>query len=425
MYSNHEYYKSEMGTLGTRVDLAWDCCTSERASRKEKEAALVFLIFAFDLNPWENPDMRVSDQIALMMIERELYRDYNPDYIPNQAPKILDEIDIDPSFRIIDKIEGYLAPDLTIRKAIRNRHLLDVNALDKTEDKFDPPTYLTAEERAKRRLMIYRGEFYHEGEKFDSSKFIAHDKAGYVAFTVNANGEISFFKHLGGELDEHGNVFLHSSMNGGAPVFAAGELKIEDGKLKEINTYSGHYKPSLYNVYHLLSHFQEKKVDLSDVKVLTFHKLPKQVSGHCNKNLDYNMYETPAEDILDHMKQVFDANIAALNQYKKGDLKHNFLRVIGYKLTVKREKLAKQFSSDIDAIFKAGHLKPEEKIDCIKQMTEAYIEDNNAFGRSYGKEEDTGKLGQVFCLFNDRISEVEDQINEISEQVCHSYKSFN
>ncbi len=427
MYTNNEYFKSESGTLGTRIDRAWERYNHKESSAKERWTALEFLVFAFDLQ--EIPDIHLRDQLALMMMEREMYKEHNPEYIPNQAPKFLKQV-IDPKSRIIPKTTLLSSRQRKpIDRAITNQNLLDVNRRGRELDRKYNSNYFTPEERAKHRLMIRNGEFYHEGEKFDSSNLVAHGEEGYAAFTVNANGEISFFKHLCGKPDEdqEGEILFHSSMNAGSPVIAAGEFRIENGQLKEINTHSGHYRPSLFNVYRLLNHFQDKGVDLSNVEVLTFNKLPKEISKHCKLNSNYNMWQTPAKDVLGYFKQLFHENITALNEYKKGDFKNNFLRIIGYKLTVKRDKLAKQFSRDIDAIFQASHLEPDEKIAYMRELTELYIEKNNSYAERYGKEENSGKLGQVFCLFNQKLTETEEgqnELNEASESMLESYKGI-
>lgn len=59
-------------------------------------------------------------------------------------------------------------------------------------------------------------------------------------------------------------------MFAGVSVLAAGEVKIVKGKLIEITTHSGHYQPSIENVYQTLKHLQRQGVDINNVQIRLF-----------------------------------------------------------------------------------------------------------------------------------------------------------
>lgn len=119
---------------------------------------------------------------------------------------------------------------------------MDVSNSSKLKNIAYETKFLDKEQRAQHRVNIVHGKFKKDNADFDTSQMIAHGKTGFAAFTLNANGELSVFNHLGMR-----DKIAHSSMNSGSPVVAAGELKIQNGKLLAINTHSGHYRPSLFN----------------------------------------------------------------------------------------------------------------------------------------------------------------------------------
>ena len=153
--------------------------------------------------------------------------------------------------------------------ALDNNRIMRVNEEDRTRDPIVGTHYLTHEQRAQYRIVVKDGVFYRQSKDgfdiCDTTSMISHNKSGYAAYTINAQGEISIFPHHG--MADH---MAHSSMNAGAPVFAAGEIKIEKGKLVEMTTHSGHYQPSMENVYRTLKYFQQQGVDISSVQIRDF-----------------------------------------------------------------------------------------------------------------------------------------------------------
>ncbi|KAJ6793740.1 IQ domain-containing protein IQM3-like [Iris pallida] len=62
-------------------------------------------------------------------------------------------------------------------------------------------------------------------------------------------------------------LFHHSSFLAGGVTLAAGRFTVEDGVLKSISAYSGHYKPSEENLNNFLNFLRENGVDPSEVEV--------------------------------------------------------------------------------------------------------------------------------------------------------------
>lgn len=135
---------------------------------------------------------------------------------------------------------------------------------------------------------------FHRHHLFSTKNMIAHGKKGYAAFTLNINGELSVFNH---KCTKDG--IAHSSMNAGAPVISAGELMIHNGRLISINTFSGHYEPSLYSQLRILDHFSRRGIDLSATTILTQQNPEHVLNQHLGSmksasNWTRQQYATPA-----------------------------------------------------------------------------------------------------------------------------------
>ncbi|GLT82413.1 hypothetical protein SLE2022_007900 [Rubroshorea leprosula] len=62
-------------------------------------------------------------------------------------------------------------------------------------------------------------------------------------------------------------TFQHSSFLAGGATIAAGRLVVEDGVLKAVWPHSGHYRPTPENFKDFISFLEEKKLDLTNVKM--------------------------------------------------------------------------------------------------------------------------------------------------------------
>lgn len=59
----------------------------------------------------------------------------------------------------------------------------------------------------------------------------------------------------------------HTSLSNGKAVLAAGGLKVKDGKIIEVDTFSGHYKPTVEQLKTFLKFLEKSGVDLDLIKV--------------------------------------------------------------------------------------------------------------------------------------------------------------
>ncbi|MBI2786269.1 MAG: hypothetical protein HYX60_08210 [Legionella longbeachae] len=255
-----------------------------------------------------------------LLIKKTLFG--HPEYIIFQANKLADffnkQLSSDqysvihmteykPEFQLLKQY--YLRPPAhKIKNIVEKQHLLEVNEKSRFEDKILNVVYFTDKDRAKFQIITHDGLFKQNAKNFSTTNMCSHFKKNFASFTLNKQGELSLFSHLSGEKDKQDKVISHSSMNAGKKVIFTGEIQIENGVLLAITTYSGHYRPSLYNIYRLLEHFVNLGIDISKTKILTSHPInqgsknivwveEKLTHANCLLHLNLN-YETPAISIL-------------------------------------------------------------------------------------------------------------------------------
>ncbi|VAI15535.1 unnamed protein product [Triticum turgidum subsp. durum] len=115
------------------------------------------------------------------------------------------------------------------------------------------------QEREYYEYIIKEGKSVHKisGEPLDTSQGSKGTKWIFVMSTA---------KKLYAGQKERG-VFQHSSFLAGGATIAAGRFTAENGVIKSIWAYSGHYKPSAENLTNFMSFLEENGVDLKEVEV--------------------------------------------------------------------------------------------------------------------------------------------------------------
>lgn len=428
--TNNEIYLEERGTLASRIDFAWEAYNNELYTEGERKAALKFLIYALDIGETEN----LNGQLIQLMAEREKYQFTNPEYIPGKSPS---RIPFDPRTVIPKKTRSYKSPNPdiqhsseinTLRTAIHKDELLDVNTDSKAKDVSHSTIFLTPEERAKYRVNISGGLFQKNGKPFDTSNMQSHGKKGFAAYTMNSNGEISVFTHVGMR-----DKIAHSSMNAGAPVVAAGELKIEKGVIKAITTHSGHYQPGLFTVARALEHLSVNGVDISQAKVITTISPSVYFNSIKSKKVFYPayndyMYEAPASQIYKQMDKLIDESVNSINaqmkSYQKGGLRTSLFslkdRVTGSTLTQDRAKLAAELATELDGEItrfkqEIKGLAPEflpGKIDELGALITSYQKRNEELSTTVNKNESSGRLASTMKSFKNKLGELKTHAEE-------------
>jgi hypothetical protein len=239
-----------------------------------------------------------NDRMVMLAEKRKKMKEFDPAYLP-RGDEVVGVGDVES--RALYNWERLVL----LMLALEERKIMKVDVEERLSDIDDKISYLNYEQRAKHRVVLKDGKFYEpssgvefgKNEQFelcDTGLMESHEKSGYAAYVINAKGEISIFDHY-----EEADNYRHSSMNAGAPVLGAGEVKIDNGELKEITTHSGHYLPSLENVGRVLMYFREQGVNIDDVKVRGFY--PHTVIPFSEDSTGGGRYIFKAPDIVNKM----------------------------------------------------------------------------------------------------------------------------
>jgi hypothetical protein len=278
-FSISSFYEDNSKTLSGRIDLAWKIFRYTPNERVQQEA-YQFLIYALNINDLGMSHEERRAMLNYLIHNKHKYIGPNGSYIPGKAP-LLGFHTRCPSSEalLIDSSPEVLG-------AIKNSKLLDITQAASQLDQNEGILELSSQELNRFRVHIYKGLFFKDGRAFDTSTMTAHLKPNYAAFTLDLDGEFTAFNHIFGE-----DKIKHSSMTAGRPLFMSGEMKVEQGVLKRITTQSGHYLPTLFNVYMFLDYLVQHQVDISQTEVLIFNKPPQEL------NLCFQEVEVPAKHI--------------------------------------------------------------------------------------------------------------------------------
>ncbi|KAF2296477.1 hypothetical protein GH714_038350 [Hevea brasiliensis] len=118
--------------------------------------------------------------------------------------------------------------------------------------------YLGPQEREHYEYIVVEGKITHKqtGNRLDTSKGSKGTKWIFVMSTTK--------RLYAGEKKK--GIFHHSSFLAGGATLAAGRLTVENGILKSISPYSGHYRPSEDRFDSFLSFLQDNGVKLDEVQ---------------------------------------------------------------------------------------------------------------------------------------------------------------
>ncbi|KAI8560143.1 hypothetical protein RHMOL_Rhmol04G0233000 [Rhododendron molle] len=119
--------------------------------------------------------------------------------------------------------------------------------------------YLGPQEREQYQYLVAEGKIVHKesGNSLDTSKGLPGAKWIFVLSTT---------KKLYAGQKKRG-VFHHSSFLAGGATLAAGRLEAEEGILKSISPYSGHYRPTEDSLGGFLTFLKENGVNISAVEI--------------------------------------------------------------------------------------------------------------------------------------------------------------
>lgn len=86
---------------------------------------------------------------------------------------------------------------------------------------------------------------------------------GFAAYIITLDGELLITEHIKGK-------FQHSSFTGAEKIQCAGMIKIEKGKIVEINNISGHYRPQILAIAKAIQYIPDEVFSSSGI--IRFHR---------------------------------------------------------------------------------------------------------------------------------------------------------
>lgn len=149
----------------------------------------------------------------------------------------------------------------TIKKALIDGRLLAITIPNLNKDIAQGTRRLTEPERAANEINIDGGLLKQQGNTINTVGYCSHDKAGLAAFVLSLDNKLYLFNHF-----NKTDKIAHSSYAG---KFAqgAGEIQVREGKIHLIHAHSGHFKPNILNMFHVVQYFSSKGVMHDDAKV--------------------------------------------------------------------------------------------------------------------------------------------------------------
>ena len=271
---------SKVPTLEEKLDIAYNIYLETPKLKDPKPSGFLKIILDKNEKLRENAmkfmkfTLNIDDEAKVLelMERRKKMKTFAPDFLP-RGPELMGISDAEGK---VPYSLGRLAKQYV---ALEKGDIKRVNDRSRETDKEYRTIFLHHTDRAKHRVILRSGLFYKPKHKVaidqdqfelcDTSKMTSHEKIGFAAYVINSQGEISIFDH-----HDMTDRYAHSSMTAGSSVFGAGELKIENGRLKAITVHSGHYKPSMENVYRVLKFFKKEGVDVSNIDIYGVTKIP-------------------------------------------------------------------------------------------------------------------------------------------------------
>ncbi|MCX7116297.1 MAG: hypothetical protein NTW08_10400 [Gammaproteobacteria bacterium] len=399
--------------LAVRLDKAWNIYKDNTRTIEDRGIAQEFLIYTLNIAP-EIIETNLNEHLETMMISREFMKEVNPEYVPGKSPiKVLSER-AKSSVKRLDDLEELLLED-ELQEALENKELLDVHPEAKDKDKGRvtgiKTEFYNPKERELFRVLIHKNKFMQKGHLVDTTKSVSNDKKGFAAFTLNIHGELSVFAHTvkkddrilsdNDEDEDNTTAFAHSSLNAGAPVFCAGEIQIENGKLIAITDHSGHYRPSAYNLYKTLSYFNDHGIDISETKVLMHVDPAEHLAITTERSAIYpHLFVCQANDLCKPYHQHLQAIIKEAQQ----ELAQYQTKNMGGTISFIKAMISKQ---------------PDAKRAVIKKMSEALMRLSGEINAAKSARELsvlTGQLKQIFETAQQEHKEITGKKDKVAAE---------
>ncbi|MGE5380588.1 MAG: DUF4157 domain-containing protein, partial [Methylocystaceae bacterium] len=210
----------------------------------------------------------------------------------------------------MSRLNPAYAPTLTLPKRAEYETETQANGYWSTDASNPNPTYYQPQDKPNPyALEVSGGKIRHQGgEVLDTQGAVPgflKDKFNRHMFTMGSKGDL-YSADVTKEKRIHGRVH-HTTMSGGQEQAAAGELRVNQGKLEAVSDGSGHYQPGTAMTYQALKNFETRGVDLSSTHV--------ELSGKGKGQKTLNLSAT---ELLSYQPEM-EAALANAREYRKSN----------------------------------------------------------------------------------------------------------
>lgn len=179
-------------------------------------------------------------------------------------------------------------------------------------------------------------------QRTGSQNTISKNHSGYV---LSASGDFYSGPHKSGTTFKQTGQY-HSSYMAGKPVLCAGEIEIIEGKIKHLNTGSGHYGPAKGYLLNVINALAIAGVDPASYKV-NYHGCKTAFTGavmrqklqeaqkvggddvsHHKSDMSWRYKNTVKARLLERIKNL-QSQIDAINHFKDGSHVEGFRKISG------------------------------------------------------------------------------------------------
>ncbi|KAK9734222.1 hypothetical protein RND81_04G123900 [Saponaria officinalis] len=214
--------------------------------------------------------------------------------------------------------------------------------------------YLGPQEREDYEYIVVEGKITHKltGELLSASKTSEGTKWIFVMSTCKK-------LYIG---EKQKGKFHHSSFLAGGATLAAGRLLVEDGTLKSISAYSGHYRPSDDRLDSFLAFLTENGVDLNEVQIQRSSEGYKDYDE--NKSSEVNKTDVSSDNDTPEGSgslKVKDSSTAEPAIPENADRQNEYKRTLSGglqspRINVPREAILKRINSrNAESSYELGH----------------------------------------------------------------------
>lgn len=177
---------------------------------------------------------------------------------------------IDLKAKLNEKLEGVTQIENNSQKQIKytTKEMLQQYAGEETGKVWGTKVkYLGEKERSNLELFVKNGKIVdHSGTLYDtsSSSSVFGAGQGKAIFVMDEYGRIyaSNYQSVG--------KFHHSSILGGKPIAAGGEITVKNGVIIEISNRSGHYQPTQQMNSQVVNELKSRGLDVGGIKITGF-----------------------------------------------------------------------------------------------------------------------------------------------------------